>query len=179
MDSKRGRAAGRSMLVLVMATFLMASGSLPAMAGGSAKAAVWQTRGMERHKHYRSVLSIWQDPQLVQKLELTEEQVNKLRDAYFASREKRLELKAQLDRLGLEVDKVFSAETVDQEAVRRLARKIPDLKGDLYIQVIESCLSLGKILNTNQIDKLIQFSLPQKKQIPKAGRKGDARDHSV
>ena len=107
MDSELGRAAGRSMMVFVMATFLMASDSLPAMAGGSPKAAVWQTRGMERHKHYRSVLCIWQDPELVQKLELTDEQVRKLRDAHFASREKRLELKAQLDRLGLEVDKVF------------------------------------------------------------------------
>lgn len=163
MNSKLGRAAGRSIMVLVMATLLMATGSLPAMAGGSAKTAVWQKRSMERLKQYLPALGIWQNQQMVQKLELTKEQVKKLRDADFTSRERRLELKAQLDRLDLEMDKVFSAKTVDQEAVHRLARKIPDLKGDLYIQVIESCLSLGKILNADQINKLIQLSLPQKK----------------
>lgn len=179
MNTKRGRTAGRRIMVLVMATVLMATGSLPAMAGGSAKADDWQKRGVERVNHLRPALGIWRDLQIVQKLELTEEQVKKLRNADFASREKRLVLKAQLDHLYLEMDKVFSAETVDREAVRQLAEKIPDVKGNLIIQYIDSCLAMGNILNADQINKLKQLSGQQKKQIPRAARKGDARKHSV
>ncbi len=37
----------------------------------------------------------------------------------------------------------------------------------------------GKILNADQINKRIQLSWSRKKKIPRAGRKGEARYHSV
>ena len=165
-------------MVLLLAVFFMAAGSMPAMAEATAKAAVWQKGGMERHRHHRPPLGIWQDPEMVQKLELTEAQINKLREAYFTSREKHLDLKAQHDRLDLQMEKAFSADAVDQEAVLELAEKIAAVRGNLFIQRIESRLTLGRILNADQMKKLKQ-QLWQKKKCGKPGRKDRAKNHST
>lgn len=179
MNTKLGRTAGRSIMVIVLAAFFMAAGCFPAMAGASAKAAVWQKEGMERPRHHRPVLGIWQDPEMVQKLELSKEQVKKLRDADFAFREKRLELKARLDRLHLEMDKTFSADSVDHETVLQLAEKIADVRGNRFIQEIESRLAMGEILNADQMNKLKQQLWQENKCDPKTGRKGRVSNHAA
>ena len=178
MNTKQRRTVGRSIMVIVLAAFFMAAGSLPVMAGASAKTAVWHKGGMERHRHHRPPLGIWHDPQMVQKLELTEAQIKKLRDADFTSREKRLGLKAQLDRLDLQMEKAFSSDTVDQKTVLKLAEKIADVRGSLFIQRIESRMTLREILNADQMNKLKQLLWQKKKRNPRAGRKGDARNHA-
>lgn len=179
MNTKLRRTVGRNIMVLVLAAFFMAAGSLPAVAGASAKAAVWHKGGMEKHRHHRPALKIWQDPEMVQKLELTEAQIKKLRDADFTSREKRLELKAQLDRLDLQMEKAFSADTVDQKTVLKLAEKISDVRASLFIQRIESRLAMGKIINTEQMNKLKQQLWQEKKCGPQTGRKGRVWNHEA
>ena len=116
---------------------------------------------------------------MIQKLELTEGQIKKLRDADFSSREKRLDLKAQLDRLDLQMEKAFSADTADQKTVLKLAEKISDVRGRLFIQGIESRLAMAKILNADQMNKLKQQLWQEKKCDPKAGRKARARNHAA
>jgi hypothetical protein len=59
----------------------------------------------------RSALGIWRNPKAVQELELTDDQVAQLKDSDFATREKKLKLKSQLDGYRLEMEKVFSAKT--------------------------------------------------------------------
>ena len=179
MDTKQRRTVGRSIMALMLAAFFMAAGSQPVMAGASAKTAVWHKGGMERHRHHRPALGIWQDPQMVQKLELTEVQIKKLRDADFTSREKRLELKAQLDRLDLQMEKAFSADTVDQQSILKLAQQISEVRGRLFMQRIESRLTLGEILNADQMDKLKQQLGPEKKRGPQTGRKGRIENHAA
>ncbi len=179
MDAKLRRTVDRSIMVLVLAAFFMAAGALPAMAGASAKTAVGHKGAMERHRHHRPPLGIWQDPQMVQKLELTEAQIKKLRDADFTSREKRLELKAQLDRLDLQMEKAFSADTVDQQSILKLAQQISEVRGRLFMQRIESRLTLGEILNAEQMDKLKQQLWQEKKCGPKTGRKGRIGNHAA
>jgi Spy/CpxP family protein refolding chaperone len=179
MNTKWKKTAGSGIMVLVLAAFITAAGSLPATAGGCAKTSAWQKGGIERPRHHRPVFGIWQDPEMVQKLELSEEQVQKLRDADFTSREKHVELKARLDRLHLEMDRAFSAETVDQEAVLQLAEKIADARGSLFIQNIESRLAMERILNADQMNKLKQQLWQKKKCDSKTGWKGRHSNHAA
>ena len=179
MNTKLRRTVDWSIMVLVLAAFFMAAGALPAMAGASAKTAVWHKGPMERHKHHSPPLGIWQNPQMVQKLELTEAQIKRLRDADFTSREKRLELKAQLDRLDLQMEKAFSADTVDQKTVLELAGKISDVRGRLFTHRIESRLVMGKILNADQMNKLKQQLWQEKKCDRQTGRKDRVRKHAA
>ena len=172
MNTQHKMTVGRRIMVLVLVACFTVAGFLPAMAGGYAKTAAWHKDGMERPRHHRPILGIWQDPEMVQKLELTTEQIKKLKDADFASREKRLELKARLDRLHLEIDRAFSAESVEQEAVLQLAQKIADARGRLFVQHTASRLTMGTILNADQMDKLKQQLWQKKKCDAPMGRKG-------
>jgi Spy/CpxP family protein refolding chaperone len=116
---------------------------------------------------------------MIRKLELTEAQIKKLREADFTSREKRLELAAQRDRLELQMEKAFSEDTVDEKTVLKLAEKISDVRGDLFLQRMESRLAIGKILSTDQMNKLKQHRWQKKKCNPRAGRKSRASNHSA
>jgi len=104
-----------------------------------------------------SPLGIWQNPKMVQKLELTDKQVEGLKKADFAHREKCLELKSKLDVLHLELEKLFAAESVDEAKVLEVAQKISDLKGKLFVQRIESRLAVAKLLTADQVGKLKMF----------------------
>jgi len=111
---------------------------------------------------------------MVQELELTDEQVKGLREADFAHREKRLQLKSKLDGLHLQMEKLFSADTVNESDILQLAQKISDLKGKLFVQKIESRLAVRKLLNADQLKKLEVFDLHHN---AKQGKKHGKRKH--
>jgi Spy/CpxP family protein refolding chaperone len=169
MNTELRKKLGTSFMVFLITAAFIAVCAIPSMAGMPAPAEPWQERGMDRPKHQRLALGIWRNPQMVQKLELSEKQANQLRDADFTSREKQLELKAQLDRLRLQMEKAFSGDSVDDNAVRHLAEKIAGVKGDLFVLNVESRLTVGKILSADQMDKLKLHRMHHKKRGPCQG----------
>ncbi len=101
-----------------------------------------------------AALGVWQNPQAVQDMGLSAEQVKKLKEVDFASREKQLPLMNELDGLRLKMDQAFAAEPVDEKAVLELTEKISAVKGKLAVQRAEDKLALGKILTHEQMDKM-------------------------
>jgi len=174
MNSKLGKKFGTGVIILLITVCF-----IPGMAGAAAPGDHWQGRGFDMNGHHRSALGIWRNQQMIQKLGLTAEQVKHLKDADFASREKRLALKAQLDGFRLQMDKSFSNDVVDDTAVLSLAQKISDVKGKLFVQKIESRLALGKILNADQIKKLKLYDMHQKRKDRRQGEKHIFGHHSV
>ena len=165
------------MALLIVAAFIAVT-IIPALAAampGSKDA--WQEKGMDRPRPSAPALGIWRNPQLAEKLGLTDEQVDQLRDADFNAREKFLEARAQLDHLRLQMDKAFSQDSIDQVGVRQLAQQMADAKGHLFIQEVESRLAVGRILNTDQTNMLRQQVLQQEKQGPKGGDKCGGKRH--
>lgn len=142
-----------AMVVLVTVFFI------PAFAGAFTPGNCTSHKGFGMKRHHVSPLGIWQNPKMVQELGLTDEQVKGLREADFAHREKHLKLKSQLDGLYLQLEKLFSAESVDEAKVLQLAQKISDLKGKLFVRKIESRLAVGKLLTADQLKKLKMFDL--------------------
>ena len=166
MNWKLSKTFGTGVMVFLITVCL-----IPAIAGAFGPEDERQDKGFDRKDQHRPVLGIWRDPQMIQKLELTKEQVKQLRDADFTFREKRLGLKAQLDGLRLQMDKAFTNDVVDDTAVLSLAEKISGVKGKLFIQKIEARLEVGKLLNADQINKLELYEMQPKKQVRKHGKK--------
>jgi Spy/CpxP family protein refolding chaperone len=150
--------AGKGVMVMLAAVSLVIVGIGSASAGRQGVGHGWQQGDMGRQQH-RCALGIWQNPKMVKELELTDDQVAKLKDSYFTVKEKRLALQSQLDGYRLEMQKAFSAETPDESTVRQIAGKIADAKGDLFVQKVESRLMVAKILNAGQIEKLRERSM--------------------
>jgi Spy/CpxP family protein refolding chaperone len=86
-------------------------------------------------------------------------------------REKRLALTAQLDSLRLQMDRALSEDAVDDAAVLELAQKISDVRGKRFVQKMEARLTLGKVLNAEQIEKLNWQKMYQKRKHPGQGKK--------
>ena len=107
MNWKLSKTFGTGVMVLLITVCF-----IPAIAGASSPGDGRQDKGYDKKHHRQPALGIWRDPQMVQKLELTAEQVKQLRDADFTFRERRLGLKAQLDNLRLQMDKAFSDDVV-------------------------------------------------------------------
>ncbi|RZB33676.1 MAG: hypothetical protein SRB2_03787 [Desulfobacteraceae bacterium Eth-SRB2] len=142
-----------AMVILVTVFFI------PAFAGAFTPGQCKPDKGFGMKRHHVSPLGIWRNPKMVQELGLTDEQVKGLREADFAHREKRLQLKSKLDGFHLEMEKLFSADSVDEEKVLQVAQKISELKGKLFVRRIESRLAVGKLLTADQLKKLKMFDL--------------------
>ena len=141
-------------MVLLVTVFF-----IPGFAGAFTQGQCRPEKGFGMKKHHMSHLGIWQKPKMVQKLGLTDKQVQGLKKADFAHREKCLQLKSKLDALHLELKKLFAAESVDEAKVLEVAQKISDLKGKLFVQRIESRLKVAKLLTADQVGKLKMFRL--------------------
>lgn len=139
-------------MVLLVMVFL-----IPAFAGAFTPGDRKPDKGFGMKKHHVSPLGIWRNPKMIQELGLTDEQVKGLREADFAHREKRLQLKYKLDGLHLEMEKLFSADSVNEAEVIQLAQKISDQKGKLFVRKIESRLAVGKLLTADQLIKMNRF----------------------
>jgi Spy/CpxP family protein refolding chaperone len=179
MNTGLRKKIGTSFMVLLITTSFITVCTIPTMAGMPAPAEPWQDRGMDRPQYHRPAPGIWRNPQTVQELGLSEKQVNQLRDADFASREKQLELKAQLDSLRLQMDKAFSGDSVDDKTVHRLAEEIAGIQGDLFVQNVESRLTVGKILSADQMDMLKRHRLHPEKKGPCRGAKSVVSHDSI
>jgi len=64
---------------------------------------------------------------------------------------------------------------VDEPDVLKLAQKISDLKGKLFVQKIESRLAVGKLLTADQLKKLEVFDLHHHAKHGKMHGKGKHR----
>lgn len=97
---------------------------------------------------------IWQDKEMVEKLGLSDEQVDKLKDADFALKKTFLEMRSQMDNTSLELEKAFAQETVNDAEVLELAKKLSDIRSTMFMNRIESGLELKKILTEEQFKKI-------------------------
>jgi Spy/CpxP family protein refolding chaperone len=100
---------------------------------------------------------IWNNPQMVEELGLSEEQIGKIKEADFAMKETHLELRSQLNRLDLEMEKAFAEKTVDDSKVLELGNKMSEIRSRLFIDRIESRLKMKNILNPEQLAKVGTF----------------------
>jgi len=137
--------------------FLVTVFFIPAFAGAFTPGDCKADKGFGMKRHHMSPLGIWQNPKMIQELGLTDEQVKGLREADFAHREKGLQLKSKLGGLRLEMEKLFSADPLNETKILQLAQKISDQKGNLFVQKIESRLSVGKLLTADQLKKIKRF----------------------
>jgi Spy/CpxP family protein refolding chaperone len=122
--------------------------------GGQGQGGGCAMKGGQNGKHFGGSLGIWRNTQAVKDLGLSDEQVNKLKDPDFAAREQQQARRAELNSLHLKMDQAFSADTVDEDAVRALSKKLAAVKGQMIEQRIETRLVLQNLLTPEQFDKL-------------------------
>ena len=171
MKTNAKKTIGAAMAILLI-TVCFSPGIAGAFPAGEAMGA--KADGPEGH--HRPPLGFWRNPQLVKDLGLTDDQVKQVREADFNFREKHLALKYQRDGLRLKMDQAFSADAVDNAAVRQLAQKMADIQGQILVQDVEARLTLGELLNADQIDQLKKHEMSRQRHHRKPGEKRGAEN---
>jgi len=166
MRKLMNRKAGIGVMVLLITVCFV-----PAMAGAFAQGGGERGKGFNGKGHHRSPMGIWRSPQMVEKLALTDEQVDQLRDLDFSHREKQQASKAELDSLRLQMDKAFTEKSVDKTVVRQTAEKMADVKGRMFVEKTEVRLALQDILTAEQLDKVKQYRMKNKRKGMQQGNK--------
>ena len=126
-------------------------------------------KGMRDGHHPRSfkshsVFKVLNNPQLAQELNLTDAQKEKISDYNFAFKEKKIKFKSEIDQLQLQMKKAFSDDPKNSKKIISLAKKISDVRGQLFVERVESQLAALKVLNDDQLSKLPQqrFKKPRR-----------------
>jgi len=163
MKSKNQKLSTSVIVLLITICFI------PALALAGTPGQHRQGKGFEMKGHHGPPLGIWRNPQMVEKLALTENQVKQIKDIDFTFREKHLVLKAQLDSVHLQLDKAFSTDRVDDTTVLKIAQAVSDVESKLFVQNVESRLALGKILTADQIKKMSLYDIQPKRKGPGHG----------
>ncbi len=121
-------------------------------------------KGSGMKNNMESGCGIWQNQKMVQDLGLSGDQVKKLTNMEYTCREKQLQIQSRIEMLRLQMDKAFSSDKIEDGEVLKLAKEISDLRGERYVQKIESKLAIPKILTLDQMKKLdlCRMNHPQK-----------------
>lgn len=155
MNTNIRKKIGTDMMAVLMAAALIPTAADACQGrGGRGGGQGGMNCGMKGGRDGGAAFGIWHNPQAVQNLGLSAEQVKKLKEAEFAAREKQLPLNAELDSLRLKMDQAFAAEPVDEKAVLELTEKISAVKGKMAVQRTEAKLTMSKILTPEQLDKM-------------------------
>lgn len=152
MKSIQPKKAVRAVSVFMMMVFL-----IPAFASATMFDDHQGCKGPGHHGQHMGLTRLWENPQMVKELELSDDQVKSLKEADFAFREKKLALQADADRLRLKMQKAFSGDSINADTIRSIAKEMSKVKSEMYLQKIEQRLVLNKTLNKGQIEKLKSF----------------------
>jgi Spy/CpxP family protein refolding chaperone len=137
-----------------------------------------QGKGFCMKNNMDSGCGIWRDQKMVENLGLSGDQVKKLTDMEYGCREKQLQIQSRIEMLQLQMDKAFSSDKVEDGEVLKLAKEISGLRGEQYVQKIESKLAVRKILTPDQMKKLDLYRMNHHQKGPGSGHgKGMGQEH--
>jgi Spy/CpxP family protein refolding chaperone len=159
----------RIALFLLIGIFLVPA-IASAFKGGPCKSE--RRMGMHMQEMQWTSFRIWNNAKIVEELELTDEQIGKLKEADFAMKENHLELRSQLNRLDLEMEKAFSEGTVNDSKVLELANKMAEIRSKLLMDRVEARLKMTKILTEDQFKKLEILQERNPENCPNFGKFG-------
>jgi len=169
-----GRKAWLGLSVLfLLAWVLQASGQPPwHHQGRAAPLAPPCPGGVQRGEPQGPHLSaLWQDQQLVETIELSDDQVKALRELDFTYREDCLVVRADLEKARLALRRAFAEETLDEKAIEKTAQEIADLKGKLFVLRVRNRLDVHDLLEPKQLQELREIRRPTGRRMP-PGRGG-------
>jgi Spy/CpxP family protein refolding chaperone len=156
--------------VFLLVGFFLVPAVASAFRGGPGKSE--RGMGMSMKGMQGGPFFIWNNAKIVEELELTDEQIGKLKEANFAMKEKHLELRSQLNRLNLEMQKAFSEKTINDPEVLESANKMAEIRSKLFTDRVDARLKMTKILTDDQYKKLETLQQRNPENCPRFGKFG-------
>ncbi|MFQ5791140.1 MAG: Spy/CpxP family protein refolding chaperone [Acidobacteriota bacterium] len=98
--------------------------------------------------------AFWDRSDVKEQLQLTETQIDELRNRAYESARSRIASRSQIQLLELELRRLMDSEAPDEEGVRAKAREIGELRAQAYLDRAMERLALKRILTPEQQEQL-------------------------
>jgi Spy/CpxP family protein refolding chaperone len=96
----------------------------------------------------------WQNPEIVQKLNLSPDDIQKVDDAYIASRRLMLEQKGRVEAEQFQLEELLSQPKMNDAAIREQHRKLEKARSSLAAERFDFLLESRKIIGYERFQKL-------------------------
>ena len=96
----------------------------------------------------------WKDPQVSQKLSLSNDQISKLDDAYNKSRRKMIEQKSKIERERFELQNLLEKKKIDEKAIQKQHQKVEKAKSNLSSDRMKFIMDVRKIIGSEKYRQL-------------------------
>jgi len=118
----------------------------------------------------------WRRPEIVQSLNLSEEQQNKLENIFRTASGDLIDLRGEVEKQNISLRGDLDQSQLDRAAIRRDAQKLSDARGRLFERELTMLVDMRAVLNDAQWDRmrnqLERFGAQQQQLRPRAnGRK--------
>ncbi len=129
-------------------------------------------RGGEERGEMREAMveRIINNPKMIEKLALTEDQVKTLRDGVMAQKEQEIDLRANMERASLEQAKLLTETKPDRKALISAVKKAGDIRTQMACLRMEGILLLKETLTTEQLQKLEEMKQSRQERGDKQGQ---------
>ena len=113
-----------------------------------------QDRGFGMKGPGMGMHAFWKQSEAVEELGLTEDQIAELDDLDTAFRKQMIDQRSTVEKLQLQLDEAFSAETVDESQAMAYAEKLAKAQSDGFLAHIAHRIEISKVLTAEQREKL-------------------------
>ncbi len=96
----------------------------------------------------------WQRAALVKQIGLTEEQQQKIQQAFLEHRKKMIRLRGEIEIQELELEPLLSAKTLDEGKLEKVIDAIEKLRSKMSRERMEMLLTIRKTISAEQYEKL-------------------------
>lgn len=113
----------------------------------------------------------WQMPDIVKKLNITDDEKSKLDALYFENKSKLIEQKSDIQKNRLELEQLMSNEPLDETAVKKQFEKVQEIRNQLATERFNFLLEVRKILGKERFEQLKGMA-KEKRMNRQGGRRG-------
>ena len=96
----------------------------------------------------------WKDPNVVQKLQLTDSQIAQLDAAYNNSRLKMIQQKSDVERKRFELQNLFEKKSFNEKAIQKQHRKVEKARNRLGEERLKFIMEVRKIIGSEKYSQL-------------------------
>jgi len=169
---------------LTVAGLALAQEGAPARPNGAGGAGgMWNSLSLSENEQFRVGMVLEQilaDPDLVQKVGLSDEQTKTLHEAVSESKKEQIRIKADMDIAAVEQADKMAQTNIDEKEIMNIVEKVGNLRTQLAKSMIKELLVVKKTLTPEQVKKVKEVTREmhrQKMMEEKEKKKEEGKDH--
>ncbi|HWP47467.1 MAG TPA: Spy/CpxP family protein refolding chaperone [Candidatus Limnocylindrales bacterium] len=96
----------------------------------------------------------WERPEVVQRLKLTDQQINQIREIYSGETKKSIDLKAEFEKQHLELEQLLQQDPLDEDKIAKQIDNVQAARAALAKNQLLMRVKIAKVLSSDQRKQL-------------------------